>query len=163
MFARGFGASGTCDVVSRCASEVEGGLLRAAGVASAAERQHRIDVRVRARDHVDRDDLADALGSALASFGRRLHGRDVAADDSGDVAATGLLVADELDLRCLDHGGGGFDHTDEALHFDHTECVSHLSSPQRSTNFSGSLPVTPLSAAVAAAAAASISASGPAM
>src|SRR5690242_422408 len=98
------------------------GLLLAVG---APERQHRVDVGVRPRDHVDRDDLAHALGGALASLGRRLHGRDVAADDRGDVAAAGLLVADELDLRGLDHGIGGLDHADEALHFDHSKRISH--------------------------------------
>src|SRR5689334_6204908 len=134
--------------------------------AGPAERQHRVDVGVRPRDHVDRDDLAHALGGALAGLGGGLHGRDVAAHDRGDVAAAGLLVAHELDLRRLDHGIGGFDHADEALHFDHSKRISHLSSllgRYLSTNFSGSLPVTAAIAAVAAAAAASISASGPDM
>jgi hypothetical protein len=97
-----------------------------AAVTRAAERQHRVDVRVRARDHVHRDDLADALRGALARLGRRLHGRDVAAHDRGHVAPAGLLVADELDLRGLDHGVGGLDHTDKAFHFDHSERVSHF-------------------------------------
>ena len=118
---------------------------------------------MRPRDHVDRDDLADALCRALARFGRRLDGRDIAAHHRGDVPATGLLVADELDLGRLDHRVGGFDHADETFDFDHSKRVSHSSFSYLSTNFSGSLPVTPASAAVAAAAAASISASGPAM
>src|SRR6185436_17455750 len=134
-------------------------------------------------DHVDRDDLADALGGALACLGGGLDRRDVAAHDRGHVAAAGLLVANELDVGRLDHRIGGFDHADETLDFDHSKRVSHSSSPayrrtyrhtyrtthrctgtgHLSTNFSGSLPVTPASAAVAAAAAASISASGPDM
>src|SRR5512140_2270846 len=145
-------------------------LLRAVGRAGAAERQHRVDVGVRPRDHVDRHDLADALRGALAGLGRRLDGRDVATHDCGHVAAAGLLVTDELDLGRLDHGVGGFDHADETLDFDHSKRVSHSCSPRflllddyLSINFSGSLPVTPASAAVAAAAAASISASGPDM
>src|SRR5436305_1067290 len=82
------------------------------------------------------------------------------ADDRGHVATAGLLVSHELDLGSFHHRIGRFDHADEAFDFDHSECVSHDSiAPYLSTNFSGSLPVTPLSAAVAAAAAASISAS----
>src|SRR5215475_416556 len=117
-----------------------------------AERHDGVDVGVRPRDHVDRHDLAD-----------------VAAHDRGHVATAGLLVPDELDLGGLDHRVGGLDHADETLDLDHSKRVSHASSPAScrcgylSTNFSGSLPVTPASAAVAAAAAASISASGPDM
>src|SRR6185312_13737896 len=48
--------------------------LLAAVAAGATERQHRIDVRVRARNHVHRHDLADALCGALAGLGRRLDG-----------------------------------------------------------------------------------------
>src|SRR5215468_6597421 len=122
-----------------------------------AERQDGVDVGVRPRDHVDRHDLTDPLGGALAGLGRRLDRGDVAAHDRGHVATAGLLVPDELDLGGLDHRVGGLDHAKR---------VSHASSPAScrcgylSTNFSGSLPVTPASAAVAAAAAASISASG---
>src|ERR1043165_7592555 len=50
----------------------------------ATQREHGIDVGVRPRDHVDRHDLADALGGALAGFGRCLHGRDVPANHRGD-------------------------------------------------------------------------------
>src|SRR5215468_8180576 len=134
-----------------------------------AERHDGVDVGVRPRDHVDRHDLADALGGALAGLGRRLDRGDVAAHDRGHVAAAGLLVPDELDLGGLDHRVGGLDHADKTFDLDHSKRVSHASSPAScrcgylSTNFSGSLPVTPASAAVAAAAAASISASAPDM
>src|SRR5882724_52136 len=64
-----------------------GSLLGAVGGAGArpAERQHRVDVGVRPRDHVDRDDLADALRRALAGLGGGLDRRDVAAHDRGHV------------------------------------------------------------------------------
>src|ERR1044071_4829282 len=154
-------------------------LLLAVAGPDSAERQDGVDVGVRPRDHVDRHDLADALGGALAGLGRRLDRGDVAAHDRGHVAAAGLLVPDELDLGGLDHRVGGLDHADDTFDLDHSKRVSHSSSPASaalicvaaalplrgylSTNFSGSLPVTPASAAVAAAAAASISASGPDM
>src|SRR3569623_2740876 len=111
------------------AEDHELGPILSAVAAGATERQHRGDVRVRARDHVDRDDLANALRGALAGLGRRLDGRDIATDDRGDVAAAGLLVADELDLGSLAHGVGRLAHADETYDFDHSKRVSHLESP----------------------------------
>src|SRR5688572_23475075 len=135
----------------------------------AAERQRQIDVGVRARDHVHADQLADPLGGALAGLGRGLDGGDVAAHDGGDVPAADLLVPDELHARGLHHRVRGLDHPDEALGLDHSQRVSHCSvsllkrNCYLSTNFSGSLPVTPSIAAIAACEAESISDSVPDM
>src|SRR5262249_49878691 len=128
-----------------------------------AERQHQVDVGVRARNDVHADQLAHALRGALTGLGRRLHRRDVAADDGGHVAAADLLVPDQLDAGRLHHRVRGFDHTDEALGLDHSQCISHLLSPYLSTNFSGALPVIDSIAALAALAAESISDSVPLM
>ena len=65
---------------------------------------------VRARDDVDGDHFAHAAGGEAAGVGGGLHRGHVAADDRRDVAAAGLLEADEFDLGGFDHRVGAFHH-----------------------------------------------------
>ena len=91
-----------------------------------ADRQRVLEVGVRARDDVHRHQLADAARRGGAGVGGRLHGRDVAAHDGGDVAGADLLPADQRDLRGLDHGVGRLDHGDQPLGLDHSQRLSHF-------------------------------------
>ena len=70
---------------------------------------------MRASDDVAADHLADLLGVAHSGIDGGLDRGDVATHDGGDVAATGLLVADQLDLGGLDHRVSGLDHGGEPL------------------------------------------------
>src|SRR5688572_2380287 len=105
--------------------------LPSAGGFALADGQHVLERRVRARDDVHGDDLADARGGGLAGLGRGPHGCDVAPDDRGDVAAADLLVADQLHLGGLDHGVRGFDHRDEAAGLDEAERIFHRTTSER--------------------------------
>src|SRR5262249_11154307 len=98
-------------------------------LALAAEREDQIHVEVRAGEDVRGDDLPDPPGACLAGVDRGLHGRHVAPDDRGDVAAARLLVPDELDLGGLDHGVGRLDHRRERARFNHSQCIGHHSPP----------------------------------
>ena len=90
-----------------------------------ADRQRVFEVRVRTRNDVHRDELADAARGGSARIGGGLHRGDIAAHDGGDVAGADLLPADQRNLRGLHHGVGRLNHRDEALGLDHPECFTH--------------------------------------
>ena len=69
------------------------------------------------RDHVHRDQLADAPRGGGAGVGRGLHRADVAAHHHRDVARADVFLADQHDVGGLDHGVGRFDRADETLWF----------------------------------------------
>lgn len=84
--------------------------------------EDRLHVRVRAGDHVDRHELADAARRGGPGVGGGLHGADLPADHhGGDVAAADYLLADQLDAGRLDHGVGGLDGAYEAAGLDEAE------------------------------------------
>ena len=89
------------------------------------DRQRVLEVRVRARDHVDRHQLAHPLRRRRTGVGRRLHRRDVAADDGRHVPGADLLLADELTLAAFTIASAA-DHRDQTLGLDHSECLTHL-------------------------------------
>src|SRR5439155_21098569 len=91
-----------------CASSTPG-LLLGDGFGP-ADGQHVLEHAVRARDDVDGHDLAHLGGRGGAGFGGRPDGRDVTADDGGDVAAADLLVVHQIHARRLHHGVGRLDH-----------------------------------------------------
>src|SRR3954453_3022078 len=86
-----------------------------------ADRQRLFEVRMRPRDDVYRNELADATGCRGARVRSGLYRRDVAANNRGHVAGANLLPADQRDLRGLHHGVSRFNHGDEALGFDHPQ------------------------------------------
>ena len=74
---------------------------------------------MRPRNDVHRDELADAAGRGGAGVGGGLYRAHVAAHHHGDVAGADVFLADQDDVRGLDHGVGRFDRADEPLCFDH--------------------------------------------
>ena len=78
---------------------------------------------MRPGNDVDGDELADAAGGGRARIGRGLDRADVAAREHGDVAGADVFLADEGDVRGLDHRIGGLDGADEAARFNHAEGV----------------------------------------
>src|SRR5690606_21175523 len=96
----------------------------------ATKREYLVHILVRARDEVDTNHLAHLLRPSHAGFEGGLDGGDVAADDSGDVSTADFLIADEFDLRGLDHRVAGFDHRGETSGFNHAEgLLCHVGVP----------------------------------
>ena len=93
--------------------------------ASFGLRQDLFDFGVRARDHVHRDQLADAPRGGRAGVGGGLHRSDVAAHHHGDVARADVFLADQDDVGGLDHGVGRLDRADQPLGFDHSQRFEH--------------------------------------
>src|SRR5581483_5935995 len=87
------------------------------------------EIRVRARDDVDRDHRADAVRGLAAGFGRGLHRTDIAVDDDGDQAVAHFLAADDGHVRRLHHGIRRRERRDETLGLDHSDCIRHGPSP----------------------------------
>ena len=77
--------------------------------------------RVRPRDHVDRDQLADAAGRGGAGVGGRLHGADIAAHQHRYIPRADVFLADERDVGGLDHRVGGFHRSDQPARLDHAQ------------------------------------------
>src|SRR5207249_4745279 len=86
-----------------------------------ADREHVFQHRVRPRNDVDRDHLADLGSCSCARFGGCAHRRHVAAHDGGDIAAADLLVVHELDPRGLHHRVRGLDHRHPAACLDQSQ------------------------------------------
>ena len=76
---------------------------------------------VRVRNHVHRDELADASGRHRARVSRGLDRGDVAANENRHEAALGVLALLDLDLRGLDHRVGGLRRADETPGLDHSQ------------------------------------------
>src|SRR4051812_43224590 len=78
-------------------------------------------LRMRARDHVRRDQLTDAACRFGAGVDGGFHRADVAADDRGHERSADLDRLDDLDVGGLAHRVGGLDQADPALGLDHAE------------------------------------------
>src|SRR5579862_4230670 len=78
---------------------------------------------VRARDDLDADHLPHLGGGGGAGVGGGFHGRDVAAEKSGDVAAADLFPAGERDVGRFEGGVTGFEQSAEAFAFNHSNCL----------------------------------------
>jgi hypothetical protein len=86
-------------------------------------RKDPFDFAVRARNHVNRNELAHPAGGGSAGVGCSLDGADIAANQNGDVAGPDVLGADERDICRLDHGICGLDRPDESPGLNHTERI----------------------------------------
>jgi hypothetical protein len=51
-----------------------------------------------------------------------LHGTHIAAYKYRHVSRSDILLAEQLYVRCLNHGVGSFNCADESFGLDHTEC-----------------------------------------
>jgi hypothetical protein len=80
-------------------------------------------LRVRPRNHVHRNQLADAPRGGGARVGRGLDRADVAAHEHGDVAGADVFLADEHDVGGLHHRVGRFDRADQAPRFHHPKSI----------------------------------------
>src|SRR5215831_9697095 len=87
-------------------------------LARAAQRQDQVDIGVRPRNHVHRNQLADAFCAARSGLGGGLYRRDVASHDGSDVSTADLFVPNELDLGRLHHGVRCLHHPDEPFGLD---------------------------------------------
>ena len=72
---------------------------------------------------MDGEELADPFRGRRACIGRRLDRADVAAYHDRDQSAADMHLADQGDIRGLDHGVGRFDRADQAFGFHHAECL----------------------------------------
>ena len=70
-------------------------------------------------DNVYAEQFANALRSSSTSVGRSLDSADIAADHDGHEAGADLLLTDQMNVCCLDHGIGCFDSADQAAGLDH--------------------------------------------
>ena len=79
---------------------------------------------MRAGDDADADDFAERLGGGFACLGCGLDSGDIAGDAGGDHRIADLgHGTDELDIGGFQHGVRGFNESDEAAGFDHSECL----------------------------------------
>lgn len=83
-------------------------------------------LRMRACDDVSADEFAHALRGLGAGFHRRFYAADVSADNDRHETAADLNLPSERDARCFDHGIAGFDGTDVAFGFHHSEGFTHV-------------------------------------
>src|SRR2546423_11377951 len=107
--------------LARRAAPGERALVRAESGATVA-RKNALDFGVGAWDDVDAYQLADAARGCGSGVGRGLDRAHVAAHEYRDVARADVLLADELNVRGLDHRVGGLDRAAEPLGLDHSEC-----------------------------------------
>src|SRR5689334_13706762 len=87
-----------------------------------SNRQGFVDAAVRARDDVDADELADAAGGGGACVCSSFDRRDITADNRRHESGADLLVADQRDVRGLDHRVRRLDHRHQTLRLNHSEC-----------------------------------------
>src|SRR3569832_1588728 len=111
------------------------GSLLARQVLGERDRHLALEVRVRLRDHVHGDELADLLRGGGAGVAGGLAGGDLPAEEHGHETGAHFLVADDADVGGLHGGVGGFHAGDEAARLDHSECVHVLSWGQAFTYF----------------------------
>ena len=69
--------------------------------------------------------LADALCGGGACIDSGLNSADIATDHDGHEAGADLLLADQMNISCLDHGIGCFDSADQAAGLNHTKSEFH--------------------------------------
>ena len=75
---------------------------------------------MRPRDDVYGYEFAYASCGGGAGVGGGFYSSDITSDDSRDEPGTYLFVSDELNVGCLDHGVGSFDHRNKTLGLDHS-------------------------------------------
>ena len=84
-------------------------------------REELLELPVRPRDDVHRDQLAHPPRGGGPGVGRRLHRADVAPHHHRDVAGADVLLADERHVRRFHHRVCGFDRADEPFRLDEPE------------------------------------------
>jgi hypothetical protein len=70
---------------------------------------------------VNADQLADAPSGCRTGIGRRLDGTDIAANEDRYVTGSDVFLADQLNVRSLDHSIGRLNRSYETFGFHHTE------------------------------------------
>ena len=77
---------------------------------------------MRARDDVNAYQLANTTGSSGSGVRGSFDGGNIATNDSGHKARADFFVADQHDIRRLDHCVCGFNRGDQAFRFNHSKC-----------------------------------------
>src|SRR5476651_259401 len=86
-------------------------------------REYFLHLGVRARDDVDRDELAYAARGGGARVGGGFHRAHIATAHDRDVAGADVFLADQDHVGGLDHRVRGLDRADQAARFDESECI----------------------------------------
>src|SRR5438034_3344357 len=73
---------------------------------------------------MNRDELADAARCSRSGIGRGFDGADIAADHDGDIPGANVFLADERDVRRLDHRVCGLDRSNQATSLHQPQCVA---------------------------------------
>src|SRR5262245_12060316 len=89
--------------------------------ATSGLREDPFDFRVWARDHVNRDQLADTPRGGRAGIRRRLDRADISSYQNGHIALADVLLADQDDVSGLDHRVGRFHRPNEPARFNHAK------------------------------------------
>jgi hypothetical protein len=88
-------------------------------------RQTKIYVHMRLRDHMRRDYFADSLAGGGACIDSTADSSYITTNDSCDQTGIDLFPADKTNIRGLHHRIGGFDHRNQPTAFHHSECFRH--------------------------------------
>ena len=95
---------------------VSGARVRGVGA-----RQDALDITVRARDDVHRDQFPDTPRGCRAGIGGGLDGADIAAHENRDIAGADLLLTDQHNMGRFGHGIRGLNGSHKPLGLDHAE------------------------------------------
>jgi hypothetical protein len=82
---------------------------------------------VGARDHLDADHLANLRRGSCPGIGRSFDGRDVSAEESGNVSAADFFPSDKRYVSSFESRIARFEQGAKSLAFNHSNCLlSHL-------------------------------------
>jgi hypothetical protein len=86
------------------------------------DRQYALNFSMRARNHVNTNQLANSTRRCRACIRRRFDRTNVAAHKNRYVTCSDIFFSQQLNIRSFDHGVRGFDSADETFGLDHSEC-----------------------------------------
>src|SRR3569832_2416142 len=111
------------------------GSLLARQVLGERDRHLALEVRVRLRDHVHGDELADLLRGGGAGVAGGLAGGDLPADAHGHETGAHFLVAADADVGGLHGGVGGFHTNNKTARHEQTKNKQEHTKKQAFTYF----------------------------
>jgi hypothetical protein len=85
-------------------------------------RENPFNFRVRARNYVNTNQLANSPRGGGSGIRCRFNSADVSTHENRYIPGADILFSQERDVCCFDHGVGSFHCSNEAFGLNHSEC-----------------------------------------
>jgi hypothetical protein len=84
--------------------------------------QHAFNLRMGPWYHVHANQFPNSTSRSCTGIGSSLYGTHISSYKYRDITGTDILLSQELNISCFDHGIGGLNSADKSFGLNHSEC-----------------------------------------